>query len=177
MLSFALSEIFTCVRDPIKNWTLHLPSLKERAEDAPLNKLQEHTDLLFKTFPNHKETLSRLKEETARLIYFLTHKIPFSQKDLLKKLYLLLEPLVKECTEDKDFLFFLLTHHEEIAYFLEPCYLPTLLKNLYPEGLSKLQIILCDYFHKKGFTRLLPEITILLQQLTKKEFIHESSPC
>jgi len=176
LLSFALSEIFTCAGEHVQNWTLHLPSSKERSEDAPLNKLQEHSTLLLKAFPDHKESLFQLKEEVSHLIYFLRNKIPFSQKELLEKLYIPLEPLVKECIEDKDFLFFLLTHHEKMACFLEPSYLPTLFKEIYPEGLSKLQVVLCDYFHKKGFTRLLPEITVLLQQLTKKEFIHESSP-
>lgn len=177
LLSFSLSEIFTCTKSESENWTLPFPSLKSREQDGPLNRLQEHTLLLLKAFPNHKTYLSKLQEDISHLTYLVLHNLEFSQKDFLKKMYLSLEPLVIECKNDMNFSFFLLTHQTEMANFLEPYYLPNLFKEVYPEGLSKLHTILCDYFHKKGFTRLLPEITILIQQLTKKEFIHESSTC
>ncbi len=168
LLSFALSELFTCVHELPENWAISLPSLRERFYDAPLNKLQEHATLLLIAFPQYKDSILQMKEEISRLIYFLMHKIDFSQKAFLKHLFSFLEPLVKECQTDKNLLFFLLNHNEEISYFLDVKYLPDLFKEFHPEGLPKLQILLCDYFHKKGFTRRLPEITLLIKQLNKK---------
>lgn len=167
LLIFALSELLACADEPTYNWTIPLPSLQERAYDAPLNKLQEHILLLRIAFPEHQESFCALKEKVSHLTYFVEKKISFSHKDLLEELFFFLEPLIKECKEDKQLLFFLLKSQEKLNFFLKPSYLLLLLKELYPEGLSNLQTHLCDHFHKKGFTRLIPEVTLLLQRLEK----------
>jgi hypothetical protein len=147
--------------------TWALPSHKETTYDAPLNKLQEHTTLLLVAFIDHKESLLELKEKTSRLIFFIDKLLPFDEKDQLKELFFLLEPLIKECGVDEHFLFFLLKNQKDLASLLDDTYLPDLFEELC--GLAELQTLLCDSFHKKGFTGLIPEITHLFQDLQNKE--------
>ena len=162
LLSFALSELFTCANELSETWVSSLSSLKNRAYDAPLNKLQEHSTLLLLAFPLHKQSIFNFKEKLAHLIYSLTH-------DHLNQLFFLLEPLIKECKQDENFLFFLLTHYKEIDKFSKPRYLLNLFYEFYPENISHLHTVICDFFHKKGFTGLIPQVTILLQQLKQRE--------
>jgi len=165
LLSFALSELFACMKESPKNWAL--PSYKEKTYDAPLNKLQEHATLLVVAFIDHKESLFELKEKISRLIFLISRSLAFNEKDHLKELFFLLEPLIKTCGDDEHFLFFLLKNQKELASLLDPTYLPDLFEELY--GLLELQILLCDSFHKKGFTGLIPQITVLFQDLQNKK--------
>ena len=164
LLSFAMSELFTCMKEDSKDWALS--SYKEKTYDAPLNKLQEHVNLLLVAFPKHKESLFDLKEKVSRLIFFISRSLSFNKQDHLKELFSLLEPLIKECKEDNHFLFFLLKNQKVLASLLDPSYLPDLFESLY--GILELQTLLCDSFHKKGFTGLIPEIKLLFQDLQNK---------
>jgi len=163
LLSFALSEIFHCTSELSKTWD-HPSSFEEKTYDAPLNILQEHSTLLLIAFPVFISSLIEFKEKTSSLIYFLRQNLSFSPKNRLKELFLLLQPLIKQCKDDENFLFFLISHYKEINWILDSSYLPSLFNELYPDS-SKLHTLLCDHFHKKGLTRLLPEITFLLNQL------------
>ncbi len=165
LLSFAMSEIFACMKESSKAWGL--PSHKEKTYDAPLNKLQEHTTLLIVAFSEYQEPLLELKEKISRLIFFVSRSLDFNEKDHLKELFFLLEPLIKECSDDNHFLFFLLKNQKDLASLLDPSYLPDLFEDMY--GLAEVQTLLCDNFHKKGFTGLIPEITLLFQELQNKE--------
>ena len=166
LLSFAISELFACMKENSKAWICIPSSYQEKTYDAPLNKLQEHVSLLLVAFSEHKESLFEMKEKISRLIFFIARSLPFEEKDHLKELFFLLEPLIKECKEDNHFVFFLLKNQKDLASLLDPSYLPDLFEQLY--DLLELQTLLCDCFHEKGFTGLIPEIAHLFQDLQNK---------
>ncbi|MBM3199168.1 MAG: hypothetical protein FJZ58_07970 [Chlamydiae bacterium] len=121
--------------------------------------------LLF-TLPQKQSILPRFKEHSALLLFAFPekreHLYAFHEALLFdspeKELFSLLDPLLQISRDEKHFLFFLLKHQKEISLLTHSTYLYTLLHKLYPEGLSFLQDLLCDFFHKKGFYSLIPEV-------------------
>lgn len=166
LLSFALAELFTCSSSEIDHWARG--DIQEKRNDAPLNRFIEHTSLLLKAFPSFLTPLIEIKEKTAHLLYCLQKSICFCPKERLKELFHLLDPLMQECSNDANFLYFLLSRQSDMDLLLDSSYLPSFLKELYPD-FSELDTHLCDYFHKRGFTRLLPEISLFIEKIQFKD--------
>ncbi len=177
LLSFILSELNICAISLTSTWAFSLSSLCEKTYDAPLNRLQEHMRLLPYAFPMHKKEGLELQEMISYLTSSLLYRCVFVPEEYLQKLFILLDPFIQECKKEENFLFFLLDHYSEIKALSPINYLPKLFHSLYPEGLSKLQTILCDHFHKKGFTAHLLTIAERIKQLPSQKAIHESSSC
>jgi hypothetical protein len=129
-------------------------------EAHSLFSLQELVKALPTAFPNKT---SKLKQIISTL-FVINHSSSSYPSDI-SKLFFLLEPFMKECKNDESFLFFLLTHQTEVIMVSSEKYFITLLSKLYPKGLASLQQHLCDYFHKKGFTYLLPTVRSLVNQV------------
>ncbi len=169
LLSFVLSELFSCNALSENQWFFHQDtySIEELSHGAPLNKLLEHTDLLIFAFPKQKDTISQVKD----LLFFLRYKLAGHKKlqetTLLKKIFLLLSPLLEEGQCQEHFIFFLLQHQEEIADLSSSNYLVSLLKKIYPQGLSSLETFLADYFHQRGFSFLIPKVKDLIEKVKK----------
>lgn len=177
LVSFILSELNICAASLTSEWTFSRLSLREKAYDAPLHRLQEHIRLLPYAFPQHKKEGIELQETLSYITSCLLYRCAFTPKEYLQKLFVLLDSFIQECKQEKNFLFFLLDHYHEIKALTPLHYLPKLFYNVYPEGLNKFQTSLCDYFHKKGFTAHLLTIAERIKQLPTEEVIHASPPC
>ncbi len=178
LLSFTLSDLFACIDDCSLVEVKSCVSFQEKAYDTPLCRLQEHTELLSFAFPMHRAAIFKLRESLSCLIGSLSYHLMVQTHTILQEIFKHLEPLIRESKEDNHFVFFLLTHHKEISSLTNPSYFLSLLHEFCPEGLTKLQNKLCDFFHRKGFTNLLPKISMLLQQVKQDEIkTHEPSSC
>jgi len=174
LLQFILSEIFSADIE-IKNKTalqrIYFPTnssfypLDWSTKMGPINKLIEHSLLLNKAFPNHKETIQLFKHALTNTTSAIANQleIPEANFDLqltlyLKQLYLMLEPLMIECKSDENFLFFLLKNQEKVHSMTHSKYLINFLQKNCSDDIDTLSENICDKFHNRGFACLIPEI-------------------
>jgi hypothetical protein len=184
MQQFILSEVFQAIVayknkgsfETIFSRQSFLYPLDCSSYSGHLNRIHEHCDLLKHAFPNNKQSTSLFQHaltNTLNLILNYQENPSSSQyfdQELhayLKQLFLLLEPLVEECKNDENFIFFLLKHQQEIIFLSHNRHLLRLLKKMHPEGLEAIREQICDNFHARGFASLIPEVGILITQLQK----------
>lgn len=179
LLQFILSEIIHCWTAIKKSEPLFAIFQTSRGffpydwshSTGHLNKAQEHASLLKYAFPDQRETgqaFLTLLMETIHWVSLHCHEDSSNHPELIvliRKLYLHLEPLLKECSSSENLIFFLLKHQTAL---IDIC--PTFtsfLIGLYPEGLSRLKDSLCDHYHRRGFASVIPELKLLIDNLEK----------
>jgi hypothetical protein len=181
LLQFILEELFLCHQICQTNTQELLPScnppsplsLAVFTQDAPIDRLQEHTRLLSLAFPGKNQEIKiflHALSNTTNLLYNCQSKRMLKKYTLqisvyFRQMFFLLEPFFEECKNEGSFLFFLLSHQQEIGLLSHPRHLSSLLRKWHPKGLGSLQEHLCNHFYKKGFSYLIPEIKSLMQSL------------
>lgn len=182
LLQFILTEILQSSLLPMEYLDKYSSALQTAPrlppalfhETSSFNKIQEHAALLPFAFPLKKIESSIFSHVLSTAIYLKEqrHSKKNLETDLMhhfKQLIFLLEPFIEECKDDASLLFFLLRRHKEITLLFYPRYLLLLLKKIHPKGLTSLGEYLCDYFHDKGFTYLIPEIKLLLRLIKERK--------
>ncbi len=184
LLQFILTEIFdsfSCYKTLLTETSLASKSdssffLSIFQNISPLNRIQEHASLFPLAFTNKKIEISIFTHSLSNAVHLLYNyqEKPFCTKkqktefeakitSYLRQMFFLLEPFLEECKSDESFLFFLLKHHTEITLLTQPKYFIHLLHKLHPEGISSMQEYICDHFHERGFTYLIPKVKSLIQ--------------
>lgn len=188
LVQFILTEIFQSAITPEDYFKGYLENSKTTSkltlsiflESSPFTRLQEHAKLLPFAFPKKKvdsSTFSHVLSLAIHIHQTATEK-PAESKDFeaelqnhLRQMIFLLEPFIEECKNDESFLFFLLNRHKEMALISYPGHLYSLLSKLHPKGLDSLQEHICDYFHEKGFSYLIPEVKSLVELIKQPSLI------
>jgi hypothetical protein len=74
---------------------------------------------------------------------------------------------MEDCKEEENFLFFLLSHQQEVSELSHTGHLTSMLKKFHPKGLRFVQEYVCDHFYRKGFSYLIPEVKTLIGHMKK----------
>lgn len=183
LLQFILSEIFQSKRahenkDPVTKIFFPISSsfypLDWSSQRGHLNKVWEHCQLLKHAFPEHKEATHVFKHALVNTTTIIANHCdtPSENFDMqltlyLKQLYLMLEPLMIECKDDENFLFFLLKNQEIIHALTYSSYLISFLQKHTEEEIDSLCESICDSFHSRGFACLIPEVKASISHLKK----------
>lgn len=185
LLQFILSEIFHAAnahknKEPFEKIYRPISStfypLDWSSQMGHLNKICEHTHLLKVAFPKNKDSASIFKHALTNTTALIANHYDnpslsrhFEQELLtyFKQLYLLLEPLLLECSDDENIIFFLLKHQKVISHLSHSKYLLTFLTKMSEEGIDSLCEQICDSFHERGFASLIPEAKSLISELKK----------
>lgn len=181
LIQFMLCELFKSL-DSIKNKDIisyvYAPGpssfypLDWSSQRGHLNKVLEHSQLLHKAFEQHRESISvfkhALNNTTNLIINHLDTPSDNFESQLgvyFKQLFLLLEPIVKDCLEDENFLFFLLKNQEKVHSVTYPKYLNNFLQKHFGTDVESICESVCDKFHARGFANLIPEVKTAIYQL------------
>ncbi len=187
LLQFILTEIFESFSSYEK--LLTAPSLAPKSDynfslslfqnNAPLNQIQEHALLFPLAFQEKKIEIcifTHSLSNALHLVYNYQEKAFHTKKQktefqikitsYLRQMFFLLEPFLQECKNDEGFLFFILKHHREIVLISQPKYLMLVLHKLHPNGFFSMQEYICDHFHKRGFTYLIPKVKTLIETIS-----------
>lgn len=181
LLQFILSEIFSSNEAVKKNDPLSTVFQNVRGffpydwanPTGHLNKAQEHASLLKYAFPDLREIVNAFLTALMKTTHWISLKeaeSPSSNPELivqLEELYLLLEPLIIECSHCENLIFFLLKHQKTLADICSHAHFSAFLKELIPEGLDQLQDRLCDHYQRRGFASVIPELKLLIENLEK----------
>ena len=181
LLQFILNELFqsqTALQNKEPLLTLFEPisssfyPLDWSSQRGHFNKVVEHALLLKTAFPEQIEAIDLFEHALVNTTNAITNHLDkpgdYFDRQLtlyIKQLYLLLEPIMCECGEDENFLFFLLKHHEKIHAITHSTYLLSFIQKELKQEPTALCEWLCDKFHARGFTCLIPEVKSLLLQL------------
>lgn len=181
LLQFILEELFLCHHICETNTKELLPSFNPVSplslaiftQEAPIERLQEHTNLLPLAFPEKKQEVKiflHALSNTSNLLYNcqsnrMLEKYTIQISVYFRQMFFLLEPFLEECKNDGSFLFFLLSHQKEIRLLSHPRHLSSLLRKWHPKGIASIQELVCNHFYKKGFSYLIPEIKSLIRSL------------
>jgi hypothetical protein len=133
-----------------------------------LNKLQEHSLLLKKSFSNKSEAVKNFEKTMCREMKIFAKKRNLSKERLeqaLKKIYTSLEPLIEFCKENENLLLFMLKNRHEIDALTQKGHLRDFVFKIHPCGLETLGEKMCDQYHRRGFFSQIPEFKFLLTQL------------
>jgi hypothetical protein len=133
-----------------------------------LNKAQEHSLLLKKSFPDHAKLVKAFERELFKIVALLAKRKKVSKEQLsqaLRKIYLAFEPLTETCRENENLVFFLLKNREAIDALIHEGYLKGFLLRIHPCDLETLGEKMCDQYHQRGFFSQISEFKILLAEL------------
>ena len=185
LLQFILTDLFSSKTSQIKNETLDkiffpvsssFYPLDWTSQRGYLNKVLEHSLLLKEAFPEKKESIAIFKHSLLNTTIAITNQIEQKSQtfDLqlslyIKQLYLTLEPIMHDCMEDENFLYFLIKNQEIISKITHESYLVSFLEKKFQEGLDSLCKSMCDKFHLRGFAFLIPEVKTSIAYLKNKE--------
>ncbi|MEI8328671.1 MAG: hypothetical protein WCG14_01535 [Chlamydiia bacterium] len=181
LLQFILSEIFYSKiahqnKEPLSTLFQSTSScfypLDWSSQRGYLNKILEHCALLKEAFPDQQEAVSIFKHALTNTTTAISNQLdaPYENFDrqlalYIQQLYLTLEPVMYECTTDENFLFFLLKNQDKIHAITHSQYLLSFIQKQLKQDIDPLCQWLCDKFHARGFTCLIPEVKTLLLQL------------
>jgi hypothetical protein len=133
-----------------------------------LNKSQEHSLFLKKSFPDKIKVVNSFEKTLSRAVETLSKKKNVAKEQFeaaLQKIYTALEPLIEICKEDENLLFFLLKNRPNIDTLTSKGHLYEFLFKIHPCGLEVLGEKMCDQYHQRGFFSLIPEFKLLLTDL------------
>jgi hypothetical protein len=184
LLQFILSEIFRCKtaqnkNEDIANIFFPISSsfypLDWASQRGYLNKVVEHSQLLKKAFAENLESVAIFRHSLTNTVTAISNHleetIPHFDMQLslyLKQLYLTLEPLMLQCKEDENFIFFLLKNQQSIHSLTHRTYLLSFLEKHALLDIDHLCETLCDRFHSRGFAFLIPEVKSAILYLKEK---------
>ncbi len=134
-----------------------------------LNKIQEHSLLLSKSFPDRAKAVKSFQKTLLKQLNSLFKKRKPSKELFgiaLQKIYASLEPLIESCRENENLLFFLLKNRQEIDALTQKGYLHDFLLKIHPCGLETLGEKMCDQYHQRGFFSQISEFKLLLTELS-----------
>jgi hypothetical protein len=134
-----------------------------------LNKLQEHSSLLAKSFADHKQAVKNFEKTLSKELASLSGKRKISKEKFemtLQKIYTSLEPLIEICRENENLLFFMLKNRDVIDALVQNQHLYQFLLKIHPCGLETLGEKMCDRYHQRGFFSQIAEFKHLLTELS-----------
>jgi hypothetical protein len=141
LLQFVLAEILACYAvvtkesplDKIYSTSRVLFPFDWSKDLSPLNKLEEHANLLESAFPLFKEECAQFKSDLANC----KQSPPLTHADLLrslKSLYTHLTPFLRSSKNCSALLYFFVKHQEELEALSSTDAFTTLLNEMFPEG-------------------------------------------
>ena len=133
-----------------------------------LNKAQEHTLLLQKSFPDHSKAVRVFEKVLSKTLFKFSGNKKIKKQQLqsaLQSIYAALEPLIGACKENENLLFFMLKNHKAIEALTHKRHLLDFLEQIHPFGLEILGEKMCDQYHQRGFFSQIPEFKLLLTEL------------
>ncbi|MCX6990815.1 MAG: hypothetical protein NTX49_07135 [Chlamydiae bacterium] len=180
LLQFILSEIFQSKqseqsKEPLTKIFFSVSSsfypLDWSSQRGHLNKVIEHTQLMQKAFPEQGPAVAIFRHALQNTTTVIANHCdtPLENFDrqltlYLKQLFLMLEPMMIECIDDENFVFFLLKNQQMIHSLTHRSYLLNFLqKNC--EEIESLSKSLCDRFHCRGFSGLISEVKASINYL------------
>ncbi len=134
-----------------------------------LNKLQEHSLHLAKSFPDHKQPVKNFEKTLSNKLASLTGHGKISKEKFviaLQKIYASLEPLIEVCRENENLLLFMLKNRDVIDALVQNQHLYQFLLKIHPSGLEMLGEKMCDQYHQRGFFSQIAEFKHLLTELS-----------
>ena len=181
LLQFILSEIFQSKqseqnKEPLTKIFFSVSSsfypLDWSSQRGHLNKVAEHMQLLKKAFPEQESAVAIFKHALQNTTTVIANHCdtPVENFDrqlslYLKQLFLLLEPIMIECTDDENLVFFLLKNQKVIHSLTHQSYLLNFLQKNCEKEVESLSKSLCDRFHCRGFSSLIPEVKASIHYL------------
>lgn len=138
------------------------------AKIGHLNKIQEYSLLLKKSFPDKLRHVNNFAKTLSKTFDSLSKKKEITSQELqqlVQKIYLCLEPFIETCKENENLLYFLLKNRETIESLKGKGYLHSFILKIHPCGLETLGEKMCDQYHQRGFFSQIPEFKLLLTEL------------
>lgn len=180
LLQFILSELFQTTRahiskEPLTKIFFPVSSsfypLDWSSQRGHLNKVWEHCQLLKIAFPEQTQATTIFKHALINTTTAIanhcdtpTDNFDMQLKLYLKQLYLVLEPLMIECKNDENFLFFLLKNQDAVRSITHSTHLLSFFQK-HCEEIDSLCESICDSFHSRGFACLIPEVKASIHYL------------
>ncbi len=141
-------------------------------ESGHVNKAREHAQLILIAFENFEEEAEKIHTMLADLVISFSGKETFNSrqkiqvKRKLHQLYLLAEPLISHYKNNENLIFFLLKNLDSVNALMGKGYLQAFLSHLHKKGLEQLEKKLCDHYHNRGFSSLIPELKTRFSELS-----------
>lgn len=180
LLQFFLKELLAAHQAILHEAPINLVISSERRhfpydwahDSGHVNKAREHAHLLLIAFDNFEAPVQQIHTILADLVLTFSGKEFFNSRQKLQikrklhQLYLLVEPLLSDSKNDENLIFFLLKNQDPVNALMGKGYLRTYLSHLHKKGLRQLEKKLCDHFHNRGFSSLVPELKKQFSELT-----------
>lgn len=142
-------------------------------ESGHVNKAREHAQLFIIAFENFEEQVEQIHMTLADLVLTFSGRESLNSRQKLQikrklhQLYQLAEPLVSLFKSNENLIFFLLKNQDPVNALMGKGYLRTYLSHLHKKGLGQLEKKLCDHFHDRGFSSLIPELKKRFSELSR----------
>lgn len=142
-------------------------------ESGHVNKAREHAQLILIAFENFENEAEQIHTTLTDLVRSFSGKESFNSRQKIQvnrklhELYLLAEPLISYYKNSENLIFFLLKNQDPVNALMGRGYLQTFLSHLHKKGLGQLEKKLCDHYHDRGFSSLIPELKTRFSELSQ----------
>lgn len=181
LLQFFLKELLAAHQAILYEAPINLIISSERRhfpydwahESGHVNKAREHAQLFSIAFESFEDQAEQIQTTLGDLVLSFSGKESFNSrqkvhiKRKLHQLYLLAEPLISHFKNSENLIFFLLKNQDPVNALMGKGYLQAYLSHLHKKGLGQLEKKLCDHFHDRGFSSLIPELKTRFSELSR----------